>query len=376
MLTHEAYLDALRTLPSTTAEWRSTLAGYCVLRLLDAWLEDEYQLVPKDAQAIHAVQEALSGVHDQDPIVPVIHELVQIVIESERPSVASVASPMLNYGRLLHYRNQWQLALDTFASVLSHAQAVHDELNSYRAASRVAFVLKRLGQFAGADAAYSLALVGARRLQRQELYYLTYSGFAISLAVQDKLKEAEIILNTIIAETDTLGLVEVHAQTLSELAVLAMLRADYAKGITLSQLSLKSVSRPAVRNRVLQNYGGALIGFGAHNAAKKILLPLLEHVEHETERERITINLLEIAAKEANKADFDRYRQELEQKSMLSESQVYYHLYLGKGYHMFNNAPAAIREWHHASELVVSHGLPQMSRIVTTETAALGYTFP
>jgi hypothetical protein len=105
-------------------------------------------------------------------------------------------------------------------------------------------------------------------------------------------------------------------------------------------------------------------GLRDHEAAKKILIPLQEHVQEETIRHNALLNLLDIAAKERDKKSFAHYRSELDGKISSPEMQVHYHLYLGKGYDGFWRPAAATEERHTALAIATAYGLHQLRTLV------------
>ena len=115
MLAHEAYLDTLRSIRSTTAEWRAVVAGFLVLRLVDGWLDEHGPLVTRDTAAVYAVREALSGMRDRDPGLPMLRELVDIVIQSERRDRleyrAVIDARTMEGCATLYENNQWTVGI-------------------------------------------------------------------------------------------------------------------------------------------------------------------------------------------------------------------------------------------------------------------------
>ena len=91
----------------------------------------------------------------------------------------------------------------------------------------------------------------------------------------------------------------------------------------------------------------AFIGCEDHQTAKQILLPVLQHTQEEGIRQRVLINLLEIAAKDSEQTrrligtatSIRRY------VGITGHAEAYYHLYVGEGpLHLFGNTAAAIEE--------------------------------
>jgi hypothetical protein len=376
MLTHEAYLDTLRSTRSTTAEWRAVLAGFLVLRLIDAWLDDDGHLVPRDSAGLHAVQEALAGMRDKDRERPILCELVDMVIQSEHSGVQSIASQMFNYGQILHFTNQWGLALDVFASLLSHALAVQDQLTSIWAAIRLGLVLNQLGQMDSSQDAYTLASQWALSTNRLDLYCIAYRGIALNYMYLGHCNEAERIIDTTIVEAEAHGLTDILAAGLHTKSALEVSRGHYGAAIQLGETALTYMDRPEVKDRLLVNLGGAFVGSGDHIIAKKILSSVVQRTEEDQTRQRALINLLEIAAKDRDRVAFDRRRCELHGTLVLPDLQAHYHLYLGKGHHIFENPIAARDAWQDAYTIAMAHGLAQTCTKIQIEMVAAGEVPP
>jgi tetratricopeptide (TPR) repeat protein len=372
MLTHEPYFDALQVVNNTTAEWRSILAGLLVLRLVDSWLEHDMSLVVKDVTNVQAVQEALSGVQERDSRLSRLSDLVEIVTQSEQPGVPNIAISMLEYGRTLYENNQWTLALDVFASLLSHALADQDETTILSAAGRLAFVLKQLGQLEAADSAYALVFQRTSGLDRPEFYFPARIGFSDNLVRRGRFTEAESVLGAVVMQTSALGLTDLHASALHQMASIAMERQDYGTAIRLGQTALTQMSQPRRRTHILMHLGGAHSGAGNHETAKHILLSQLQQTQEENVRQGALITLLEITAKDGDQPMFNRYRQQLDGTLVLPVLQVDYYLYVAKGHHLFRNSAGAREAWQNALEIALAHGLAQMVAKIHLEMAAAG----
>jgi hypothetical protein len=192
-------------------------------------------------------------------------ELVDVVTQSERVTLSSIASPMIEYGRILSWRNQWTLALDVFASLLSHALVVQDNATIMRAATKLARVLRELGRLEAADSAYALIFQRPHCMDRPELYWSARIGFSDKLVRHGRLKEADSIINTVITKANTLGLTDLYANDIQAMCSLATVRQDYRTAIRVGRAALPHISNPGKRNHLLLGIGSAFVGYGDHH---------------------------------------------------------------------------------------------------------------
>jgi hypothetical protein len=192
-------------------------------------------------------------------------------------------------------------------------------------------------------------------------------GMALNLLYRGSFAAADKVFREVAVEAQPLGLIDQMSEALQGMSSVAFMRKDYRASIKVCTQSIIYQSRPLAKSRQLVNLGAALVGCGDHDAARKILIPLREETGEEISRQRILINLLEMAAKERDKRAFECYREELHGKLSLPELQVHYHLYLGKGYHGFWRPAAAMEERQIALAIATEHGLHQLRTFVLGE---------
>ena len=371
MLAHENYLNALRTLNNTTEEWRSVLAGVLVLRLVDAWLDGDGSLVVKDFGGIQAVRETVAGLHERNTVLPPLKALIDIVVQSSHISTARVKDSMLQYGRILHMTNQWQLAMDVFGSLLSHALAYSDDTTVAYAAGRLAFVLRHLGQLEASDNAYTVVLQHLTLDANPDWYFRMHMGLSTNLAMRGRFDEAERILNAIILEAKLRDMPDLQGTALHGKAFLANERLDYVNGIQYDQAALQLLESADERTYALMNLGAGFLGYGDHRTARGVLLRVLAKTQDECARHKALVNLLEIAAKDRDRKNFEKYRHAIEDEKMLPDIQAYYQLYLAKGYYNFGNTSAAQESWKHALTIAEAHTFTHLRTAIHAEIARI-----
>ena len=137
-------------------------------------------------------------------------------------------------------------------------------------------------------------------------------GYVNNLILRGRLTDAEKIIDAVTKEAISLEMMDLYADALSTKSIIAIERKDYLAGIQVAQSAIIHAPEGDTKDRILSNIGGSFIGYGNHHAAKKTLIPLLSRVHEEDSRQRILINLLEIAAKDGDKPTFERYRQKLD----------------------------------------------------------------
>jgi len=369
MLAYEAYFDALRPLRTTTDKWKSIVAGLVVVRLVDDWLDGGPCAINKNPASVQAVREAVARVPERDPIRPVLCDLMDIVTQSEIATIQTIAAPMIGYGNMLESTGQWTLSRDVFASLLSRAQTVQDHLTTAYTARRFGLVLRLLGQLDASDKAYNLVRQSAVKLGMPHIHLQSQMGYANNLMMRGRLVDAEKIIDTAAKEAESLEMTGIYADVLIGKGAIVMERKDHLAGIHIGQSSLKYVPGGETRDILLANIGASFIGYGNHSAAKKILIPLLRGAQEAGSRQRILINLLEIAAKDGDKSAFERYRKKLDGTLTLPVLQAHYHLFLGKGYHTFGAISAAKEEQRIALAIAEEYGLHQARTIILDDAS-------
>jgi tetratricopeptide (TPR) repeat protein len=182
--------------------------------------------------------------------------------------------------------------------------------------------------------------------------------------MRNRFIEAEKILNTVIIEAKSLGMAEICGYALHDQVLIASARRDYLTSIRLSQAILADTSIITGKDSALFNLSASFIGHGDHQAAKKIMMPLLRRTQEEGVRQLLLINLLEIAAKDGDRNAFNEYHQKLDGTLTLPMPEAYYYLYLGKGYHTFGSPAAAMEYRQRALAIAEEHGLNQVRSFI------------
>ena len=372
MLTHEAYLDTLRAMRSTNPTWQSTLAGYLVLRLIDGWLDEDAVLVCRDQNGLQAVCETLSQVSQRDPAQPLLRELVDIVTQTETRTTARLEPLMIRYGRLLFQQERWQLALDVFASLMSHSLASHEISTAVSAAIRLAYVFKELGQVGQAEDTYQFVFQNSSPDHTPELYWLGQVGFSDMLALRGQAQEARIILDTMVTATRARGLDALYEDALCTRCSHAMERQDYRTAVRVGVATIPHISDPRKRHRLRTNIGAGFVGCGEYDAAKQILLPELEQPDSEIMRQNILLNLLEIAVQEGDQTALQRYDREIAPALTRPMALANYYLYTARNHYNLDDIAHAREGWRNALAISADSGLIQIHRTIQAEIVSLG----
>jgi hypothetical protein len=216
----------------------------------------------------------------------------------------------------------------------------------------------------------------AIKLKAPEIYLQSQSGYVSNLIVRGRLTDAKRIISAVATEAKSLEMMDLHTEALVIQSNIALEQRDYLAGIHIGQAAITYAPGQVARDLLLASIGGASVGYGDHDTAKKILIPLSRRAQGERVRQNALVNLLEVAAKDGDQPAFERYRQKLDGTLTLPVIQAHYHLFLGKGYHNFGSVSKAIEEQQRALAIADRYGLYQARATILDDPSvrALGHS--
>ncbi|MEP7086054.1 MAG: hypothetical protein ABI884_01870, partial [Gemmatimonadota bacterium] len=125
-LAHMPYFEKLAELANDTPEWRSVSAALVMLRLFDSWMTTGAEAVLDDAPGLSAVRDQIAVMDIHDTTRGLLSSIVESMVIAEQPRIVTVAPRLMAYARALQHGAKWQLAADTYRTVLSYAKPISD----------------------------------------------------------------------------------------------------------------------------------------------------------------------------------------------------------------------------------------------------------
>jgi hypothetical protein len=368
MLAHLVYFETLASIEDTTTPaWKSVSAGLVVLRLVDAWLDSGPQVVTTDVTGLRAIRESIEAVSDGDPIRSILQSVVNTLQHAETASLTPIASPLLAYGRALHYAGQWKLAGDVFSSLVRRATAAGDTELAIHSSLRLGFVSRRLGDLEAADEAYESAGRLARRTRDAEGNLRAALGHAQNTIARGNLPQADEMLADVVQKAETAQLTAVLSDALHDRAHLCHLRKDFAAAVRLGYAALEFAGDALSRDRILEDVAAAFAELGHLSAARDAHLIVAATTQEDWLRHQTLINLMEIAIREGHEPSFHNYRRLLANAPLQPYMRAYYHLYAGQGYRTFGHPDNAAAEFQEAISVASAHNLNQLGFVAEAE---------
>ena len=360
MLRHLAFFDALAEMDETDDRWRAVSAGLVVLRLIDAWLEDDPDAASPASWGARAVRETVQAVPAGTPGRTILGGIIDALEAAEVPALAPLAPRLLAYGRALDYEGQFRLAGDVYRSVIAHTHPVEDADVASDAQIQLGYCARMLGDWDEAAAAYTAAAqIAAAAGDIVKVLRARMAEARLALT-RGNLPEAERLLEATIDEATERRLPEVRALALHSRATVAHARGDHERAVRFAYGALEGLANPTARDRALADIAAAFAEMGVRSAARDAHLVLAATAQEQYSRWVATINLLEIAALDRQEPVFEQYRREMADRSLPPFLEAAYHYYVGEGLRSFGRIDAARESLTRAVEVASRHRLNQL----------------
>jgi hypothetical protein len=361
MITHTPYFEVLASVEDeTNPEWKPTLAGLVVLRLVDDWLDMGAQVVTTDVTGLRAVRGAIADISEGNPIRSILGGLIDALEQAEVAMMSLVSSHFFAYGQALSYAGQWQLAQHVFTNIRDRAEAAKDQEIMIQATLRLAFLLRRSGDLRAADEAYSFVMQTAETTGDVESYLRGKFGRVGVVVDQGDLPTADLMLDKLTHEVQAHGLTELHGRVLHERAYLSQLQGNMSASVRFGYQALEYISDSVARDRVLAQIALSFAGLGHLQASRDANLILASTAQQQEIRWNALINLMYVAILEEHELAFEQYRCSLEQASLPPRLEAIYRLDVARGFFKFGHPALAQEELSKARQLAENHGSNQL----------------
>jgi tetratricopeptide (TPR) repeat protein len=368
---YRAFFVTLGSAPEGAAEWRAAFAGLVTLRYIDAWAESGFSGTSLDAER-EAVESAIRAVPSDMPEHRILHQLVQASLREPEGSLTSVAPLLMAYGRSLHQRSTWALAVAVYARV--RAAGVpgtgirHDELLGAAASLRSGACQRKLADAQAAEAQYRSALSLARKWDDEYLALLARTGLAALDADRGNLPAADLQLARVIGDAVSERTREVRGLAWHDRAHVAHRRGRVTEAIDYAYEAWSAIDDPVARERVLGDLAAIALTAGYRETARDANLVLLATAREPWVRWIATVNLMEIATLDRREVDFTRLRRSLAGVALGPALQAEYLYYGALGDLAFQRRPPAIEALRRVVEIAELH---QLGEVLFRAEAAL-----
>ena len=143
---------------------------------------------------------------------------------------------------------------------------------------------------------------------------------------------------------DAHSLPDERSRALHERCYIAFTRGEYDTALHHGFAALRDVVAQPSRDRLLADIAATFHVLGVRAAAHEVFLDLAVTAREPSVRWAAMTNLMEFAAEERDRPQFEAYRAQLEGALLPPRLRVEYELHVGRGYETFGE-PDAAREW-------------------------------
>lgn len=341
---HLPFLSVLAASRDTDASANAVRAGLLVLRLVDAWMEDGARAVASDARATTAARTAIESISVGTPVRALLGEVLDAMLESPSRDFRAGGSRLLTYGYDLELDAQWALAIDVYDTILAHVHPDEDSDTTIRTQLRRGSCLRELGRFSESDVSYNVVTLQATNCGNTRWQLRAEIGRAMLAMARGNLPLADEILVETVRRADEHLLSDERSRALHERAALAVTRGEYERALHHGYAALRDAVTQPARDRLLGDIAAAFSLLGVRPAARDVFLDLAATAREQFLRWVAEINLMEFAAEEGDRPQFDVYRDRLEGAALPPRLRVEFELHVGRGYQLLGE-PDAGREW-------------------------------
>lgn len=329
---HIAFFTELASLEDADPSWRAVTAGLVVLRLVEAWVENGAQVVADDSWGVRSVRAAIEDMPVGMPARTLLTGVVDALASAQEGDLHGVTPRLMAYARSLDLDARWALAADVYDTILGHAHPVEDADVVVHALLRRGHCLRQMGALADASAAYDTAAEVATRAGDMIGTLRARIGEAKVLAERGNLPAADEMLESAATIAGEHALSEVRSAATHDRSHVAILRGRYDAAVRFAYDALRESSNEHERERILNDLATAFSMLGVKSAARDAFLIIAATAREQYLRWAATINLMELAADESVRIQFERYRQQLAGAELPPLLRVQFELHVGRGY--------------------------------------------
>lgn len=357
-LRHLAFFEEIASLDEGDPTARSATAGLLVLRLVDGWIEDGHVVANNDWFGLQNVVGAISDVSDRTPIKAILLRVIES-LQSGKPDIHAIMTPLMAYAKALEYDAKWTLAADVYRSVLAHLHPVEDADASIAAHLRLGQSYRNLNELERASAAFTSAFSIATAVGDMVGILRARVGEAQIALVRGNLPQAESILDETIARAVGPELRDVRSRALHDRSNVAYYRKDYELAIQFAYDALAISQVASERDRILGDIALGFMELGVYTAARDAYLVLTATAQEQYTRWAAALNLMEISARTGVQTSFEQYRGHLQSQALPPLIATAFELHAGIGYQRFGNQARAQKHLQRAMDLASRHGFNQ-----------------
>jgi tetratricopeptide (TPR) repeat protein len=367
---HVPFFTELATLEETDISWRAVTAGLVVLRLVDAWVEEGVSVVSAESWGVRSVRAAIDDVPDGTPARAILGGIVDALTSSSAGDLHAVAPRLMAYAKSLDLDAKWSLAADVYETILAHVHPIEDADVAFNALLRRGHCLRELGAYVAASAIFATAAEVANRSGDMVGTLRARIGEAKIMTARGNLPAADALLADTASRANEEELGEVRGQAIHDRSHVAHLRGQYDAAVRFAYDALKDADNETWRDRILSDLAGSFYMLGVKSAARDAFVVLAATAREQYARWVATINLMELAAEEHLRLDFERHRQQLAGAKLPPLLLTQFELHVGRGYQTLGEFGAA-RTWleraiRHAAEHSFNQLLFEAERALAT----------
>lgn len=331
-LRHLAFFEEVASREEHEAAWRSATAGLVTLRLVDQWVDEGPAAVAPDGWSARAVAGAVDQMDEGSPIPSILRSILAAMQTANHPEMHGILPRLLAYGQALEYDAKWALAVDVYATIITHAHPTRESDSATAAHLRQGVCLRTLGHFS--EAASAFAAAGDIASEAGDMVSLLRAriGDAKIAIVRGNLPGAEVVLDETIARASQLGIGVIRSEALHDRAMVAGLRGRHDLAVEFAYQALRESASQVAKDRILNDIGTAFHMLGLRSVARDAFLVLSATAEQQYMRWMATLSLLGIAAEDGSEPIFERYKSELRASELPPDLETEYYIRLGRGY--------------------------------------------
>jgi tetratricopeptide (TPR) repeat protein len=369
MISHQAYFEFLAGSDQNAPAWHPVLAGLAVLRLIDSRVGNESRFAT-DWASVESTRSALTALSEGDPIRGILLQLIDAVGGDETSSEA-IGRGLIAYGRALNFEGRWGLACDVFATADKMAGAPDYPRISIESNIALGASARRMSDWDTSALAYARAAHLADTVGDNASALHVEVGRATTHMVRGNLPTAESMLDSVIEQARAAELNDVLGRALHSRASVAHHKGAYADAVHIGYEALEVMTDLTQRDGLMSDIAAAFGGLGLNDAARDGYLIVAATAQSQWVRWQATLNLMELAALDDHRADFEAYARELSTAPLDPRLRATYYLYLGAGQERFATDAEAEASLAEGLAVAQKHQLHQLAHEATVALSAL-----
>jgi tetratricopeptide (TPR) repeat protein len=305
---------------------------------------------------VSAVREAIARVEVTTPIRRILTSVVDVMVACTATDMHALSPRLMAYGQALEYEAKWALAADVYTTITTHTHPVEDADLAVAASLQLGFCLRTMGQFDAAGAAYRRATEFASAVEDRVGNLRGRLGGAKIALAKGNMPAAEELLLEIIDLAQGQGMDDMRSRALHDRGILEGVRGRHDRAVRYAYEALDLSSSAIEKGRILTNIAAGFRELGRLDVARDAYLVLAATAQEQFIRWWSEVSLMELAATEGNRLQFDRYRRELESAEFTPQLRVAFLMNAGRGYQALDEHELAVPYLERAIELAAEYG--------------------